>query len=68
MAVDTVRIPTIRREPRGRVVPDSTRLDPPTRSRDLNRQLIREAAEWMFRPAVQEGKAVSSWYPYRIIG
>jgi len=53
---------------RGRVIADSTRLDPPTRSRDLNRQLIREASEWMFRPAVREGKAVSSWYPYKIIG
>ena len=53
---------------RGRVTADSTRLDPPTRSNDLNRQLIREASEWMFRPAVQEGKAVASWYPYRIIG
>ena len=53
---------------RGRVIADSTRLEPPTSSGDLNRQLIREAAEWMFRPAVQEGKAVSSWYPYRIIG
>ena len=53
---------------RGRVIPDSTRLDPPTGSGDLNRQLIREASEWIFRPAVQEGKAVASWYPYRIIG
>ena len=53
---------------RGRVVPDSTRLEPPTTSRDLNRQLIREASEWMFRPAFREGKAVASWYPYRIIG
>lgn len=53
---------------RGRVVADSTRLEPPTSSGDLNRQLIREASEWMFRPAVQEGKAVASWYPYRIIG
>jgi hypothetical protein len=53
---------------RGGVIPDSTRLEPPTTSRDLNRQLIREASEWRFRPAVQEGKAVASWYPYRIIG
>ena len=52
----------------GRVIADSTRLDPPTTSRNLNRQLIREASEWMFRPAVQEGQAVASWYPYRIIG
>jgi hypothetical protein len=53
---------------RGRVIADSTRLDPPTSSRNLNRQLIREASEWMFRPAVQEGQAVASWYPYRIKG
>lgn len=51
---------------RGSVVADSTRLDPPTRDRDFNRQLIREAGEWVFRPARKEGKAVSSWYPYTI--
>ena len=51
---------------RGRVVADSTRLDPPTRDRDFNRQLIREAGEWVFRPARKEGKAVASWYPYTI--
>ena len=38
---------------RGRVVADSTRLDPPTRDGGLNRQLIMEASEWLFRPAVQ---------------
>jgi len=52
----------------GQVIPDSTRLEPPTGSGDLNRQLIREASEWSFRPALQEGKAVASWYPYDIIG
>ena len=51
---------------RGRVVSDSTRLDPPTRDRGFNRRLIREAAEWVFRPAVQEGSPVASWFPYRI--
>jgi hypothetical protein len=51
---------------RGHVVADSTRLDPPTRDRDFNRRLIREAAEWVFRPAVLEGKPVASWFPYRI--
>lgn len=51
---------------RGRVVADSTRLEPPTRDRDFNRQLIREAAEWVFRPAQKEGQAVASWYPYTI--
>ena len=50
----------------GRVVSDSTRLDPPTRDRGFNRRLIREAAEWVFRPAVQEGRPVASWFPYRI--
>jgi hypothetical protein len=50
----------------GRVVADSTRLDPPTRDRDFNRQLMREAREWVFQPAQQEGKAVASWFPYRI--
>jgi hypothetical protein len=51
---------------RGRVVPDSTRLNPPTRDRDFNRRLIREAAEWVFRPAMQAGEAVASWFPYEI--
>ncbi len=51
---------------RGRVVADSTRLDPPTRDRRFNRRLIEEASQWTFRPAVQEGKAVSSWFPYKI--
>ena len=51
---------------RGRVVADSTRLDPPTRDRGFNRRLIREASEWVFRPAVQEGRAVASWFPYKI--
>lgn len=50
----------------GRVVADSTRLDPPTRDRDFNRRLIREASEWVFRPAQQDGQAVASWFPYRI--
>ncbi|HUF74772.1 MAG TPA: hypothetical protein VMM35_00775 [Longimicrobiales bacterium] len=50
----------------GRVVADSTRLEPPTRDRDFNRRLIREASEWVFRPARQEGRAVASWFPYKI--
>jgi len=51
---------------RGRVVADSTRLDPPTRDRGFNRRLIREAAEWSFRPAVDRGRPVASWFPYKI--
>lgn len=54
-------------EDTGRVVADSTRLDPPTRDGDLNRLLIREAAEWVFRPARQNGRPVPSWYEYRIV-
>jgi len=50
----------------GRVVPDSTRLDPSTRDGDFNRRLIREASEWVFRPAQRDGEAVASWFPYRI--
>lgn len=51
---------------RGRVVPDSTRLNPPTRDRSFNRRLIEEAAEWVFRPAMKGGEAVASWFPYQI--
>ncbi len=51
----------------GRVVPDSTRLEPPTRDGAFNRRLIAEAAEWVFRPAMRAGEAVSAWFPYRII-
>ena len=48
----------------GRVVADSTRLDPPTRDRKLNRKLIKEAAEWRFYPATRNGKPVAVWYRY----
>lgn len=51
---------------RGQVVSDSTRLDPPTRDRGFNRRLIEEASEWVFRPALQAGEPVASWFPYRI--
>lgn len=50
----------------GSVVPDSTRLNPPTRDKDFNQRLIREAAEWVFRPAMRGGEAVASWFPYEI--
>jgi hypothetical protein len=51
---------------RGRVVPDSTRLRPPTRDRGYNRRLIDEAAEWVFEPAQQGGQPVASWFPSTI--
>ncbi len=50
----------------GRVVADSTRLDPPTRDRGFNRQLMREAAQWLFRPGTKDGEAVTAWFHYRI--
>ncbi|MEX2466137.1 MAG: hypothetical protein WD995_04460 [Gemmatimonadota bacterium] len=51
----------------GRVVADSTRLEPPTRNRDFNRRLVEEASEWVFRPATRAGAPVAAWFPYRII-
>jgi hypothetical protein len=50
----------------GRVVADSTRLEPPTADRRFNEQIIREAAQWVFQPARQDGRAVASWFPYTI--
>ncbi|WP_405283483.1 hypothetical protein V3331_16510 [Gaopeijia maritima] len=50
----------------GRVVPDSTRVEPPTSDRGLNRRLREEAADWRFEPARQGGEAVASWYNYRV--
>jgi hypothetical protein len=50
----------------GRVVADSTRLNPPTSDRGFNRRLIEEAAEWVFTPAMKEGKPVAAWFPYTI--
>lgn len=46
----------------GEVVPDSTRLDPESPDRRYNERLIREAAEWSFRPAVRNGVAVAAWF------
>ncbi len=50
----------------GRVVADSTRLDPPTRDRGFNRQLIREAAQWVFRPGSKDGQPLAAWFVYKI--
>lgn len=50
----------------GKVVADSTRLNPPTRDRGFNRRLMEEAAEWVFNPAMKAGKAVAAWFPYTI--
>lgn len=50
----------------GRVVPDSTRLDPPTSDRGFNKRLVDEAAGWVFAPATRDGQQVASWFPYTI--
>ena len=50
----------------GKVVPDSTRLNPPTSDRGFNRRLIEEAAEWVFNPALRNDQPVAAWFPYTI--
>ncbi len=50
----------------GRVVADSTRLNPPTSDRGFNRRLISEAAEWVFNPAKRNDQPVAAWFPYTI--
>ena len=50
----------------GGVIPDSTYIDPVPENEDFNRRLIRQAAEWLFRPATRDGKPVASWFTYRI--
>jgi len=50
----------------GKVVADSTRLNPPTSDRSFNRRLIAEAAEWVFSPARRNNEAIAAWFPYTI--
>ncbi len=50
----------------GSVVPDSTRIDPPTKDRGFNRQLAREAAGWMFAPGRRGGRPVAAWFSYMV--
>jgi hypothetical protein len=50
----------------GRVVADSTRLNPPTSDGSFNRRLIAEAAEWVFHPAKRNDQPVAAWFPYTI--
>lgn len=52
----------------GKVVADSTRLNPPTSDRGFNRRLIQEAAEWVFNPARRNDEPVAAWFPYTISG
>jgi hypothetical protein len=50
----------------GRVVADSTRLSPPTTDRGFNEHLARDAAQWIFEPARQDGLPIAAWFPYTI--
>ena len=50
----------------GKVVADSTRLNPPTSDRGFNRRLMEEAAEWVFDPARRDDQPVAAWFPYTI--
>jgi hypothetical protein len=50
----------------GRVVADSTRLEPPTSDGGFNSRLLSEAAEWAFEPARENGEPVAAWFPYTI--
>jgi hypothetical protein len=45
----------------GKVVADSTRLNPPTSDRGFNRRLIADAAEWVFNPGMRNGQPVAAW-------
>jgi len=50
----------------GKVVADSTRLNPPTDDRDFNRRVIEEAADWAFHPAMRNGVAIATWFVYSV--
>lgn len=50
----------------GRVVADSTRLQPPTGDRGYDRKLRDQASRWVFDPALKNGKPVAEWFPYTI--
>lgn len=51
----------------GRVVADSTRLDPPTGDRGFDRRLKERAADWRFDPGTRNGRPVGAWFRYTII-
>jgi hypothetical protein len=51
----------------GRVDRNTVRLEPPTSDSRYNQRLIQSVSEWVFDPARQDGRAVSTWYPFQII-
>lgn len=50
----------------GVVVPDSTRLMPSTGDAKFDERLRRQAADWVFQPAMRDGKAVAEWFRFEI--
>ena len=50
----------------GKVVADSTRLNPPTSEGSFNRRLMEEAAEWVFNPATMSGEPVAAWFFFHV--
>lgn len=53
--------------PAGRVLADSTRLEPPTSDGRYNNRLRKTVSDWVFEPARRAGRAVAAWYPFQII-
>jgi hypothetical protein len=51
----------------GRVVPDSTRLNPSTGDRKFDRRLREHAAGWVFEAALDHGRPVAEWFRYTIV-
>jgi hypothetical protein len=52
----------------GRVISDSTRLDPRTTGNGrFDDRLKDQAAEWVFEPARKAGQAVAEWFRYTIV-
>ncbi|MFP4624631.1 MAG: hypothetical protein ACLFRX_10670 [Gemmatimonadota bacterium] len=51
----------------GRVVADSTRLNPPTGDRGFDRRLREHAAGWVFEAARRDGRPVAEWFRYTIV-
>ena len=52
---------------KGEVVPDSTRIAPPSGDRKFDERLRKQASEWVFEPAKKEGRAISEWFRYTLI-
>jgi outer membrane biosynthesis protein TonB len=51
----------------GRVVPDSTRIRPPTGDRRFDRRLRDHASGWVFEAARKDGRSVGEWFRYTIV-